>query len=114
MEAAVRTYLHVLVTFTGRKASAEFATLPRLCPCCGEMSPLWRLDARSTSPDDSRVDFAFQCSRPECRRVFIASYERNPKGEFTLALDDAEQWCDQLLTLHSSVPRGSGDSWRAP
>lgn len=44
----------------------------------------WRISARSTAEDDSTVDFAFQCSRAECRRVFVAGYRLGLDGEFDL------------------------------
>jgi hypothetical protein len=95
------THVHTLVTHAGHTAAVQFDTLPRLCPCCGEACAPWSLAARSTSPDDSAVDFVFQCSLRGCRRVFVTAYQRTPSGDYTLASDDTEHWCEQLLTLHS-------------
>jgi hypothetical protein len=97
----VRNHLHALVTYDGRARAVQFDTLPRACPCCGEQCAPWRLSARATSPDDGLVDFAFQCSRPACRRVFVVRYHRVAGGEYELQREDAERWCEELLTLHS-------------
>jgi len=97
----VRNHLHPLVTYDGRGASVQFDAMPRRCPCCGEPDSPWRLAARSTTYDEAIVDFAFQCSRPNCRRVYVATYHRNDQGDYVLAVDAAASWVDQLLTLHS-------------
>lgn len=97
----MRTLLHPMVKFDGRAASVQFDALPRYCPCCGEADSPWRLAARSTCYDDMSIDFAFQCSRPNCRRVFVVTYHRDHAGDYVLDADQSASWVDELLTLHS-------------
>lgn len=80
-------YLHVVLDHTGHPANREFAELPAVCPFCQHHGQPFRLAACATDAEDRAVDFAFQCSRPSCRRLFVVSYHRGPDGDFEL--DDA-------------------------
>jgi hypothetical protein len=77
-------FLQAVVNFAGHAANRPFAELPRLCPMCDHHMEPWRLAARSTSVDDTRVDFAFQCPRDECRHIFVSRYHLGPDSEFDL------------------------------
>lgn len=94
-------FLEIVVNYVGHAANRPFAELPRLCPACVHHMEPWRLAARSTCPDDTRVDFAFQCPRPECRRVFVARYHLGPDGEFDL--DGPEAAAHDRLVLAGSA-----------
>jgi hypothetical protein len=99
VEVEMHGHLHVVVDHAGRCVNREFAALPHLCPICHHQAEPYRLAARSTDDEDATVDFAFQCSRPACRRVYVASYHLGPEGEYEL--DDAvEQWQQHVLPLH--------------
>jgi hypothetical protein len=80
----MQDFMHPVVDFDGRCSNRSFAEIPRLCPICDHHVEPWRLAARATSPDDRLVDFAFQCSRPECRRMFVARYHLGPDDEYDL------------------------------
>lgn len=97
----MQSYLHEVVSHAGHCANREFAELPPICPFCKQHGQPFRLTARSTDADDTSVDFVFQCSRPDCRRVFVASYQLGPNGEFELDRVDAERWQDRVLTRHA-------------
>jgi hypothetical protein len=77
-------FREVVVNYVGHASMRRFADLPLLCPECERHMEPWRLAARSTNADDTRVDFAYQCSRPACRRVFIAHYHLGPDGVYDL------------------------------
>jgi hypothetical protein len=81
----MQDFLQPVVTFDGRCSNRSFAEIPRLCPICGHHADPWRLTAHSVVPDDTAVDFAFQCSRSPCRRIFVAHYRLGPDDEFDLA-----------------------------
>jgi hypothetical protein len=93
----MKSYLERLVNFNGHCVNRRFAEMPRLCPVCNHHTDPWRLAARSTAPDDSQVDFAFQCTRPTCRRVFVAGYRLGPDGEYDLDPATLEPWARQLV-----------------
>jgi hypothetical protein len=99
MEAPMHAHLHVVVDHTGHCANREFAEIPRFCPVCHHQSAPYRLAARCTDDNDVSLDFAFQCSRPSCRRVFVAGYHLGPTGEYELD-EVAEPWQQQVLPLH--------------
>lgn len=78
------SFLHPMVDFAGRCSNRAFGEMPRVCPVCHHHTEPWRLAAHSSSPDDAQVDFAFQCSRRECRRVFVTTYELGADQEYDL------------------------------
>jgi hypothetical protein len=78
------TFEHLLMGFTGHGASRTFAEVPQVCPLCHHHVDPRRLSAHCTSPDGEAVDFAFQCPRTECRRVFVGRYRTGPDGPFEL------------------------------
>ena len=65
---------HPVQTFRGTGALRRFTAAPASCPACGERMEPRPLAAHSTSPDDLTVDFALQCPRVNCRRIFVAEY----------------------------------------
>jgi hypothetical protein len=77
-------FMQPVLNYDGRCSNRSFAEMPRLCPICGHHVDPWRLTAHSTSPDNRSVDFAFQCSLPDCRRMFVAHYELGPDDEYDL------------------------------
>jgi len=78
------TFEHLTIDFTGHGASRTFGEVPETCPHCHHHVYPRRLDACATVPDGTRVDFAFQCARPECRRIFVGRYVPGPDGELDL------------------------------
>jgi hypothetical protein len=96
-EADMQSYLQVMVTYDGHSVHGHFAELPRRCPVCNHHTDPWRLAARSTVSDDSSIDFAFQCARPDCRRVFVAGYHLGDDGEYDLDPATLEPWARQLV-----------------
>ena len=78
------SFLHSIVDFAGRCSNQTFAEMPRICPVCPHHTVPWRLAAHSTSPENTSVDFAFQCSRDECRRMFVVNYRLGADMEFDL------------------------------
>lgn len=94
----MHAHLHVVVDHTGHCTNREFAELPHFCPVCHRQVEPFQLAARCTDDGDTAVDFAFQCSRPSCRHVFVASYHLGPDGEYEL--DEAPgPWQQQVLPL---------------
>lgn len=79
------TFEHLTIDFTGHGASRRYGDLPETCPHCHHHVDPRRLAACATVPDAKQVDFAFQCPRPECRRVFVGRYLLGPGGELDLA-----------------------------
>jgi hypothetical protein len=88
----MHSYLHAFVGHGGHAGNGRFADLPHHCPACSHHVHPWRIGARSTRPDDMAVDFAMQCPRAECRRLFIVAYVMGTDGEFELAAYAAEPW----------------------
>jgi hypothetical protein len=78
------TFEHPTTGFTGRGASRRYGEVPEMCPLCHHHVDPRRLTAHATAPDDARVDFAFQCPRADCRRVFVGEYRLGPDGEYDL------------------------------
>ena len=78
------TFEHLFTDFTGHGATRTFAEVPEQCPTCHHHIDPRRLTAHSTAPDDVSVDFAFQCPRADCRRVFVGRYRAGPDGEYDL------------------------------
>jgi hypothetical protein len=78
------TFEHPTTGFAGRGASRRYGEVPEMCPLCRHHVDPRRLTAHSTAPDDARVDFAFQCPRADCRRVFVGEYRLGPDGEYDL------------------------------
>ena len=75
---------HLLARFDGRGAVRRFAEVPAVCPACAHHVEPRRLSAHSTSPDDTAVEFVFQCPRDACRRVFVGEYRLGRGDEFEL------------------------------
>lgn len=94
-------YLHVVVDHAGHAANREFAELPAVCPHCSSHVQPFRLMACATDAEDRSVDFAFQCSRPSCRRIFVASYHCGPNGEFELDDRGPDAAAQQRLALRA-------------
>lgn len=69
-------FTHLVQRFRGTGAVVRFSGLPDHCPACGTHVQARPLVAHSTSPDDQTVDFAFQCPRVTCRRMFVGEYGR--------------------------------------
>lgn len=80
----VSAFTHLVQNFSGSGAFRTFAGVPDQCPACGGAIEPRRLAAHSTSPGDLLVDFAFQCPRAACRRLFVAEYGRGADGAFAL------------------------------
>jgi hypothetical protein len=99
LEVEMHSHLHIVVDHAGRCANREFAALPHVCPVCHHQSEPYRLAARSTDDEDTTVDFAFQCSRQACRRVYVASYHLGSESEYELD-EVLEPWQQQVLPLH--------------
>ena len=78
------TFEHLTMDFSGHGASRKFGEVPETCPICHHHVDPRRLAAHSTAPDNAEVDFAFQCPRADCRRVFVGRYRLGPDGEFDL------------------------------
>jgi hypothetical protein len=78
------TFEHMTTDFTGHGASRRYGDLPETCPHCHHHVDPRRLTAHATAPDSLAVDFAFQCPRADCRRVFVGRYRTGPDGEFDL------------------------------
>jgi hypothetical protein len=87
----MNSYLHVVVDHTGRCVNRRFAEWPRTCPSCARHTRPWRLAARAIDDAGDRIDFAFQCTHPDCRRVFVASYHAGYDDELELERT-AEPW----------------------
>lgn len=79
------TFEHLTIDFTGHGASRRYGEVPETCPHCHHHVDPRRLTACDTVLGGTRVDFAFQCPRPECRRVFVGRYELGLDGELDLA-----------------------------
>lgn len=79
------TFVHMTTDFTGHGASRRYGNLPETCPHCHYRVDPRRLSAHATAPDLAGVDFAFQCPRDDCRRVFVGRYRLGPDGELDLA-----------------------------
>ncbi|MFL5386784.1 MAG: hypothetical protein ACJ8GN_30190 [Longimicrobiaceae bacterium] len=75
---------HPVQTFRGTGAMRRFGAAPDHCPACGAHIEARPLVAHSTSPDDLVVDFAFQCPRVNCRRMFVAEYGLEAGNTFAL------------------------------
>jgi hypothetical protein len=80
----MRSFTQVVVGFDGHGTVGRFAEVPRHCPVCGHHTDPWRLAARAVDPEAHMVDFVFQCTRDNCRRVFIATYVPGLDGEMDL------------------------------
>lgn len=78
------TFEHLLMGFDGHGGSRTFAEVPQVCPLCHHHVDPRRLSAHATSPDGGSVDFAFQCPRAECRRVFVGRYQAGQDGAYDL------------------------------
>lgn len=78
------TFEHLMTDFAGHGASRRFGDLPESCPHCHHHADPRRLTAHATSPDNSAVDFTFQCPRADCRRVFVGHYGAGRDGEYEL------------------------------
>jgi len=78
------SFTHLVQNFSGTGAVRTFDGIPDQCPACGGAIEPRRLAAHSTSPGDLLVDFAFQCPRPTCRRLFVAEYAHAANGTFVL------------------------------
>ena len=74
-------FTHLLAQFDGHGAVRRFAEVPESCPVCAYYVNPRRLGACSVSPDDTAVQFVFQCPRDECRHVFVGEYRREQDGE---------------------------------
>jgi hypothetical protein len=83
---------HRVQTFRGTGAVRRFTCAPRECPVCGQHMEPRPLVAHSTSPDDLLVDFVFQCSRVNCRRMFVAEYAHEAGNTFELQAVAAPQF----------------------
>ena len=92
-------YLQSVVDHSGHCANREFAELPGLCPVCQRHMQPFRLAARATDASDAAVDFAFQCSLPDCRRVFVATYHLGISGEYELERVGADPWHTPVQSL---------------
>lgn len=77
-------FTHLVQRFAGTGAVWVFDGAPEHCPACGQHIQARPLAAHATSADDQLVDFAFQCPRPECRRMFVAEYGMDYAGRYTL------------------------------
>ena len=75
---------HLLAGFHGHGSIRRFAEVPHTCPSCGSHGEPRRLSAHSLCPDDTAVEFVFQCPRDDCRRVFVGEYRLGRDGEFEL------------------------------
>jgi len=74
----------IIINHAGHCEPRRFAEMPRVCPhCLHQMAP-WCLAARSTDAHDRTVDFAFQCSRVVCRRIFVTTYRADEEGTYGL------------------------------
>jgi len=75
-------FVHLVQLFRGTGAVLRFSGAPNECPACGRQGEPRRLVAHSTSPDDEMVEFAFQCPRAPCRRLFVGEYGRAAGGAY--------------------------------
>jgi hypothetical protein len=92
-------YLQSVVDHAGHCANREFAELPGLCPVCQRHMQPFRLAARATDASDAAVDFAFQCSLPDCRRVFVSTYRLGVSDEYELERVGADPWHTPVQSL---------------
>lgn len=79
-----QVFHHRVQSFRGTGAMRRFAASPDHCPACGAHIEARPLVAHSTSPDDLVVDFAFQCPKVSCRRMFVAEYGMTETNTFEL------------------------------
>lgn len=77
-------FTHLVQRFCGSGAVLRFEGAPEHCPVCGTHALARPLAAHSISPADHLVDFAFQCPRFACRRVFVGEYARKADGSYAL------------------------------
>jgi hypothetical protein len=75
---------HLLTEFDGYGSRRRFAEVPSTCPACDHVMEPRRLSAHSICPDDTAVEFVFQCSRDDCRRVFVGEYRLGRDSEYEL------------------------------
>ena len=77
-------FADLLTRFDGRGAVRTFAEVPASCPACAHYVDPRRLSAHSVCPDDTAVEFVFQCPRNDCRRMFVGEYRLGRDGEYEL------------------------------
>lgn len=87
---------HLLTRFDGHGAVRVFAEVPEACPVCAYYSSPRRLSAHSLCPDDTAVEFVFQCPRDDCRHVFVGEYRLGRDGEYELLHAFPPQFAGEL------------------
>ena len=80
----MRGVTHLLTRFDGHGAVRRFAEVPAACPACAHYVNPRRISAHSICPDDTAVEFVFQCPCNDCRRVFVGEYRLGRGREFEL------------------------------
>ncbi len=101
------SFTHLVQNFSGTGAVRAFDGIPDHCPVCGVAIEPRRVAAHSTSAGDLLVDFAFQCPRATCRRLFVAEYARAADGAYTLhAIGGAQAHEDDYHTWAPTPRRG--------